>query len=146
MLCMCSAAGCALNAAGVLMSSLRGRVIYARSHIRQWSARITQVATACGCQFDFQTPNPVVGAQLWLWNRYATAVLHWIQCHVSMFQVETSIEMVQDTKKSVSGFWSHCSLQKDSGNSTLLHQGVGNWWGVHGKREAQKIKPQQDLI
>lgn len=59
---MCSAAGYALNTAGVLMSSLRGRVIYARSHIRQWSARITQVATACGCQFDFQTPGPTVGA------------------------------------------------------------------------------------
>lgn len=37
------------------MSSLRGRVIYAQSHIRQWSARITQVAAACGCQLDFQT-------------------------------------------------------------------------------------------
>lgn len=39
------------------MSSLRGHVIYAQSHIRQWSARITQVAAACGCQFDFQIPH-----------------------------------------------------------------------------------------
>lgn len=37
------------------MSSLWGRVIYAQSHVRPWSARITQVAAACGCQFDFQT-------------------------------------------------------------------------------------------
>lgn len=37
------------------MSSLRGRVIYAESHIRQWSSRITQVAAACGCQLELQT-------------------------------------------------------------------------------------------
>lgn len=119
------AAGRALNTAGVLMSSLRGRVIYARSHISQWSARITQVATACGCQFDFQTPNLAVGTQPALKSlRHCHVILN--SCHVSMFEVEAYIEMAQNTKKSVSAFWSHCSLQKDSGNSTSLHTAVGN--------------------
>lgn len=69
---------------GDLMSSLWGRVVYAQSHMRPWSARISQVAAAWGCQFDFQSWKSVL-----LPCRLASAVgsQHSVALHSSHCQV-----------------------------------------------------------